>query len=171
MSTKFKGVYYHSAIPLTDRTIQRSISFEEVQYLDKPFWEKATFEEWWSHILSWNERYGSGEREWWSGWIIDFLRAGDAEKPKHFQSGVVKGHFFSDDSWRVKQNSGSFAYFFTDSVLLFGIFSMKINFLMLELIKSVYCENSIKGLVQHAPRFQGKLGVLALIELEFTFGN
>ena len=44
---------------------------------------------WWSHILSWNERYGSGEREWWSGWMIDFLMAGQAEIPKHFQSGVV----------------------------------------------------------------------------------
>ena len=45
--------------------------------------------EWWSHILSWNETYGSGAREWWSGWMIDFLMAGKAEKPKDFQSGVV----------------------------------------------------------------------------------
>ena len=45
--------------------------------------------EWWSHILSWNETYGSGEREWWSGWIIDFLMAKPGESPKDFQSGVV----------------------------------------------------------------------------------
>ena len=45
--------------------------------------------EWWSHILSWNQKYGSGAREWWSGWIIDFLMAKPGEKPKDFQSGVV----------------------------------------------------------------------------------
>ena len=32
--------------------------------------------EWWSHVLSWNETYGSGARSWWSGWMIDFLMAG-----------------------------------------------------------------------------------------------
>ena len=45
--------------------------------------------DWWGHILSWNQRYGSGARKWWSGWIIDFLMAGEAEQPKHFQSGFV----------------------------------------------------------------------------------
>merc|ERR1711962_203082 len=45
--------------------------------------------EWWSHILSWNETYGSGARSWWSGWMIDFLMAGKAEKPQDFQSGMV----------------------------------------------------------------------------------
>ena len=45
--------------------------------------------EWWSHILSWNEKNGSGSREWWSGWMIDFLMSDKAEKPKDFQSGVV----------------------------------------------------------------------------------
>ena len=45
--------------------------------------------EWWGHILSWNETYRSGARSWWSGWMIDFLMAGKAEKPKDFQSGVV----------------------------------------------------------------------------------
>ena len=45
--------------------------------------------EWWGHILSWNETYGSGSRSWWSGWMIDFLMAGKAEKPQDFQSGVV----------------------------------------------------------------------------------
>ena len=45
--------------------------------------------EWWSHILSWNKTYGSGARKWWSGWIIDFLNGGQAEKPRDFQSGVV----------------------------------------------------------------------------------
>ena len=45
--------------------------------------------EWWSHILSWNQTYGSGARQWWSGWIIDFLRADPAEEPCDFQSGVV----------------------------------------------------------------------------------
>ena len=45
--------------------------------------------EWWSHILSWNQTYGSGARKWWSGWIIDFLMAGDAESPINFQSGMV----------------------------------------------------------------------------------
>ena len=30
--------------------------------------------EWWSHILSWNGRYGSVERNSWSGWmIVNFL--------------------------------------------------------------------------------------------------
>ena len=45
--------------------------------------------EWWSHILSWNKRYGSGARSWWSGWMIDFLMAGKAESPQDFQSGMV----------------------------------------------------------------------------------
>ena len=45
--------------------------------------------EWWSHILSWNRTYGSGARQWWSGWMIDFLMAEPAEHPRDFQSGVV----------------------------------------------------------------------------------
>ena len=45
--------------------------------------------EWWGHILSRNETYGSGARKWWSGWMTDFLMAGKAEKPRDFQSGVV----------------------------------------------------------------------------------
>jgi len=45
--------------------------------------------EWWSHVLSWNETYGSGARSWWTGWMIDFLMAGSAEKPKDFQSGMM----------------------------------------------------------------------------------
>jgi len=45
--------------------------------------------EWWSHVLSWNETYGSGARSWWSGWMIDFLMAGRAEKPQNFQSGMM----------------------------------------------------------------------------------
>ena len=36
--------------------------------------------EWWGHMLSWNVRHGSGARSWWSGWMIDFLMAGEAEK-------------------------------------------------------------------------------------------
>jgi len=45
--------------------------------------------EWWSHILSFNKRYGSGARQWWSGWMIDFLNAGAAKKLEDFPSGVV----------------------------------------------------------------------------------
>jgi len=45
--------------------------------------------EWWSHILSWNMTYGSGSRNWWSGWMIDFLMAGEAQKIAHFKSGIV----------------------------------------------------------------------------------
>jgi len=45
--------------------------------------------EWWSHILSYNKTYGSGARQWWSGWMIDFLNAGKAETLKDFPSGVV----------------------------------------------------------------------------------
>jgi len=45
--------------------------------------------DWWSHILSFNKRYGSGARQWWSGWMIDFLNAGSAETLKDFPSGVV----------------------------------------------------------------------------------
>ena len=40
--------------------------------------------EWWGHILSWNETYGSGARSWWSGWMIDFLMDGKLEKPRDF---------------------------------------------------------------------------------------
>jgi len=45
--------------------------------------------EWWSHILSFNSTYGSGARDWWSGWMIDFLNASGAESFKAFPSGVV----------------------------------------------------------------------------------
>ena len=51
--------------------------------------EENPDKEWWGHILSWNETYGSGARSWWSGWMIDFLMAGKAENPQDFQSGVV----------------------------------------------------------------------------------
>merc|ERR1711971_1346227 len=45
---------------------------------------------WWSHILSWNVEYGSGARpSYWSGWMIDFLKAGGAKNPRDFQSGMV----------------------------------------------------------------------------------
>jgi len=44
---------------------------------------------WWSHILSWNQIYGSGARSWWSGWMIDFLGAGRAENVTDFPSGTV----------------------------------------------------------------------------------
>ena len=33
--------------------------------------------------------YGSGAGCNWSGWIIEFLRAGTGENPKNFQSGTV----------------------------------------------------------------------------------
>ena len=45
--------------------------------------------DWWSHILSWDVSYGSGAGCNWSGWIIEFLRAGTGENPKNFQSGTV----------------------------------------------------------------------------------
>ena len=45
--------------------------------------------DWWSHILSWDESYGSGASCNWSGWIIEFLRAGTGDNPKNFQSGTV----------------------------------------------------------------------------------
>ena len=69
----------------------------------KPWFESAittlkkllsTFEgnpdkDWWSHILSWDVTYGSGEYCCWSGWIIEFMRAGTLGSPKNFQSGTV----------------------------------------------------------------------------------
>ena len=45
--------------------------------------------EWWGHILSWDEKYGSGARSCWSGWIIDFLMAKRGATPKDFQSGTL----------------------------------------------------------------------------------
>jgi len=51
--------------------------------------EENPDKEWWGHILSWNETYGSGARSWWSGWMIDFLMAGEAENPEDFKSGVT----------------------------------------------------------------------------------
>ena len=46
--------------------------------------------EWWGHILSWNEVHSSGDRDYWSGWIVDFLKANPkSQSPKHFQGGVV----------------------------------------------------------------------------------
>ena len=46
--------------------------------------------EWWGHILSWNIIHGSGGREWWTGWMVDFLRVQTtAELPRDFQSGIV----------------------------------------------------------------------------------
>jgi len=44
--------------------------------------------EWWGHILSWNATYGSGARQWWSGWMPEFLLA-NGSKPKDFPRGVV----------------------------------------------------------------------------------
>ena len=58
--------------------------------------------DWWGHVLSWNERYGSGSRSWWSGWMIDFLLAGQAEKPQHFQSGLVSVPVTIDDNGSPK---------------------------------------------------------------------
>ena len=51
-------------------------------------------------MLSWNVRHGSGARSWWSGWMIDFLMAGEAEKPQNFQSGVVSVPVKIDDNNR-----------------------------------------------------------------------
>lgn len=56
--------------------------------------------EWWGHVLSWNQTYGSGARSWWDGWMIDFLMAGKAEKPQNFQSGVVSVPVKIDDNNR-----------------------------------------------------------------------
>merc|ERR1711962_611638 len=44
---------------------------------------------WWSHILDWHTAFGSGARSSWSGWMIDFLMAGEAHGPEDFKSGVV----------------------------------------------------------------------------------
>jgi hypothetical protein len=84
---------------------------------------KNTFEgnpdkEWWGHILSWNQRFGSGERKWWSGWIIDFLMAGDAQNPQNFQSGfvsvplkIVDGGIHNEEvSDEAKLVAGTFGY-------------------------------------------------------------
>jgi len=56
--------------------------------------------EWWGHVLSWNQTYGSGARRWWDGWMIDFLMAGKAEKPQNFQSGLVSVPVKIDDNNR-----------------------------------------------------------------------
>ncbi|CAL4058818.1 unnamed protein product [Meganyctiphanes norvegica] len=46
--------------------------------------------EWWSHILCWNETYGSGARSWWSGWFPEFLGCeNNPEGPNDFPSGLV----------------------------------------------------------------------------------
>jgi len=55
-------------------------------YKDKPD------KKWWQSILSWNIANGSGERSWWDGWMVDFLRPnpeGRATQASDFQSGVV----------------------------------------------------------------------------------
>merc|ERR1712127_8902 len=54
--------------------------------------------DWWGHVLSWNGIHGSGSRGWWDGWMIDFLLAGDAEGPQHFQSGLVSVPVTIDDN-------------------------------------------------------------------------
>jgi len=45
--------------------------------------------DWWGHILSYNAIHGSGGREWWEGWIVDFLGNGKVERPRDFQSGIA----------------------------------------------------------------------------------
>ena len=45
---------------------------------------------WWSHILCWNETYGSGGKQWFDGWFPDFLGCkNDPEGPNDFPSGLV----------------------------------------------------------------------------------
>ncbi|CAL4121036.1 unnamed protein product [Meganyctiphanes norvegica] len=47
-------------------------------------------QEWWSHILSWNQTYGSGAMSWWSGWLPEFLGCENKpEGPNDFPSGLV----------------------------------------------------------------------------------
>lgn len=47
-------------------------------------------QEWWSHIVCWNKTYGSGSREWWSGWFPEFLGCENhPEGPNDFPSGLV----------------------------------------------------------------------------------
>lgn len=47
--------------------------------------------EWWSHILCWNETYGSGKRDHWDGWFPEFLGCENKypEDPNDFPSGLV----------------------------------------------------------------------------------
>jgi len=46
--------------------------------------------DWWGHILSWNEIYGSGARRWWSGWFPEFLMVGgDMSNPENFPRGLI----------------------------------------------------------------------------------
>jgi len=46
--------------------------------------------EWWGHVLCHNERHGSGGKEWWTGWIIDFLNVQkDKKGTQTFSSGMV----------------------------------------------------------------------------------
>ena len=44
--------------------------------------------DWWSYILSRNIANASGERDWWTGWMAEFLRP-DTDRPADFPSGVV----------------------------------------------------------------------------------
>jgi len=44
--------------------------------------------EWWGHILNWNVTHGSGARQWWEGWMPEFLIA-KGSKPTDFPSGLV----------------------------------------------------------------------------------
>ena len=45
---------------------------------------------WWSHILCWNEKNGSGTRNHWSGWFTEFLGENKCpEHPNDFPSGLV----------------------------------------------------------------------------------
>ena len=77
--------------PIIDNLDLQNWFLKTLEILDKlvDTFEGNPDKEWWGHILSWNETYGSGARSWWSGWMIDFLMAGKAENPQDFQSGVV----------------------------------------------------------------------------------
>ncbi|CAL4157138.1 unnamed protein product, partial [Meganyctiphanes norvegica] len=46
--------------------------------------------EWWGNILSWNQRWGSGARSYWSGWFPEFFGASDRPGDLiHFPSDLV----------------------------------------------------------------------------------
>ena len=67
--------------------------------------------EWWSHILSYNIANGSGERNYWTGWMAEFLRP-DTNRPTDFPSGVVsvpmavKGGAYEDTGILVAGTAG-----------------------------------------------------------------
>ena len=46
--------------------------------------------EWWSHILSWTHKYGSGGGTWFDGWIIEIMDCNTKpNKCYDFPSGLV----------------------------------------------------------------------------------